>query len=406
MQGTIEDIDSRYAWFRLVISILLATIGCAGMWIVVVVMPDVQAEFGIDRAQASLPFTATMIGFAAGNLFLGRAVDRVGYFLPALVASLMVTAGLILAGLAATPLQFSFAHGALIGLGSSAMFGPLIADISHWFNRRRGVAVTAAASGNYLAGAIWPIIMPHLMSAYGWRGAYIAVGVFCMITMVPLVLLLRRRIDHGVALTSSTLPQEQAVLAISPRALQTLLVIAGFGCCMAMSMPQVHIVAYCMDLGFGIARGSEMLALMLAGGVVSRLVSGVVADRIGGIRTLLIGSVLQCLALIAYIPFDGLASLYVVSLIFGLSQGGIVPCYAIIIREYLPPAEAGQRIGMVMMSTIIGMSVGGWLTGWIYVQTGSYTVAFLNGVAWNLVNIGAILWLLTKDRRRAMLAAT
>jgi len=400
MQGTAADIDGQYAWCRLGISILLATIGCAGMWIVVVVMPDVQAEFGIDRAQASLPFTATMIGFAVGNVFVGRAVDRVGYFLPALVASLTLSAGLVLASLSATPLQFTFAHGALVGLGSSAMFGPLIADISHWFNQRRGVAVTAAASGNYLSGVIWPIIMPHLMEAYGWRGAYAIIGVFCILTMVPLLLLLRRRIDHNIAITSSARPRAKPSAAIPPRTLQALLVIAGFGCCMAMSMPQVHIVAYCMDLGYGIARGSEMLSLMLVGGVVSRLVSGVVADRIGGIRTLLIGSVLQCVALFAYIPFDGLASLYAVSLIFGLSQGGIVPCYAIIIREYLPPAEAGQRIGMVMMATIIGMSVGGWMTGWIYVQTGSYTVAFLNGIAWNLVNITAMLWLLSKTRAR------
>ncbi|RFC67615.1 MULTISPECIES: MFS transporter [Mesorhizobium] len=400
MQGTAADIDGQYAWYRLGISILLATIGCAGMWIVVVVMPEVQAEFGIDRAQASLPFTATMIGFAAGNVIVGRAIDRMGYFLPALVASLTLSAGLILASLSTTSSQFSLAHGALIGLGSSAMFGPLIADISHWFRKRRGVAVTAAASGNYLSGAIWPIIMPHLMDAYGWRGAYAAIGVFCAVTMIPLLMLLRRRIDHNIAMTAAAQKQTQSIAAISPRALQALLVVAGFGCCMAMSMPQVHIVAYCMDLGYGIARGSEMLSLMLVGGVVSRLVSGVVADRIGGIRTLLIGSVAQCLALFAYIPFDGLASLYIVSLIFGLSQGGIVPCYAIIVREYMPPAEAGRRIGLVMMSTIIGMSVGGWMTGWIYVQTGSYTVAFLNGIAWNLVNITAMLWMLSKSRPR------
>jgi len=391
MQGTAADIDGQYAWFRLGISILLATIGCAGMWIVVVVMPDVQAEFGIDRAQASLPFTATMLGFAAGSVIVGRAIDKVGYFLPALVSSLILGAGLILASLSTTSWQFVVAHGALVGIGTSAMFGPLIADISHWFSRRRGFAVTAAASGNYLSGALWPIIMPPLMAEFGWRGAYAAIGVFCLLTMIPLLLLLRRRIDYRLAMTSASRPRTTPVATMSPRTLQALLVIAGFGCCMAMSMPQVHIVAYCMDLGYGVARGSEMLSLMLVGGVVSRLVSGIVADRIGGIRTLLIGSVLQGLALLAYIPFDGLTSLYVVSLIFGLSQGGIVPCYAIIIREYLPPAEAGQRIGMVMMATIIGMSVGGWMTGWIYVQTGSYTVAFLNGIAWNLVNITAIL---------------
>jgi len=396
---THSDIDGSYAWTRLAISVLLATIGCAGMWVVVVVMPAVQAEFAIDRASASLPFTATMLGFAAGNVFVGRAIDRIGYWRPALVASLALGAGLVLAAMSTSVWQFALAHGVLVGLGSSAMSGPLIADVSHWFRKRRGVAVAAAASGNYLAGAFWPAIMPYFLEHYGWRATYAGVGLFCVVTMVPLVLLLRRRLDHAAVVEQSHAARQRS-LPLTPRQLQIMLVIAGFGCCMAMSMPQVHIVAYCMDLGYGIARGAEMLSLMLAGGVVSRIASGFIADRIGGIRTLLIGSVAQALALAAYIPFDGLASLYVVSLVFGLSQGGIVPCYAIIVREYLPAAEAGRRIGLVMMATIIGMAVGGWMTGVIYDWTGSYAAAFLNGIAWNLINIGAMLLILMKDRGR------
>lgn len=396
-----SPIDSHYAWARLAISVLLATIGCAGMWVVVVVMPAVQADFGIDRAGASLPYTATMMGFAIGNVVVGRWVDRIGYFLPALAASLALGLGLILASLSTSVMQFSLAQGVLVGLGSSAMFGPLIADISHWFQKRRGVAVTAAASGNYLAGAFWPAIMPYFLEGYGWRATYAGIGVICIATMVPLVFLLRRRIDQAAAHASNAKAIQRRALTLTPGQLQALLVLAGFGCCMAMSMPQVHIVAYCMDLGYGVARGAEMLSIMLAAGVVSRLASGFLADRIGGIKTLLIGSVLQCLSLFFYIPFDGLASLYVVSLVFGLSQGGIVPCYAIIIREYLPAAEAGRRIGLVMMATIVGMAVGGWMTGLIYDWTGSYAAAFLNGIAWNVINIAAILLIFRQDPERS-----
>jgi MFS family permease len=181
--------------------------------------------------------------------------------------------------------------------------------------------------------------------------------------------------------------------------LQALLIVAGLGCCVAMSMPQVHIVAYCMDLGYGVARGADMLSIMLAAGVVSRIGSGFLADRIGAVNTLLLGSALQCLSLVLYIPFDGLASLYVVSLVFGLSQGGIVPCYAIIVRDYMPAAEAGQRVGLVMMATIFGMAIGGWMSGWIYDETGSYAAAFLNGIAWNLLNLAVILFLSWQARR-------
>jgi MFS family permease len=200
------------------------------------------------------------------------------------------------------------------------------------------------------------------------------------------------RTEHG---RSSARPVQP--IALSPGALQVLLVIAGLGCCVAMSMPQVHIVAYCVDLGYGVARGGEMLSIMLAAGVVSRLASGFLADRIGGVKTLLVGSTLQCLALFLYIPFDGLASLYVVSLVFGLSQGGIVPCYAIIVREYMPAAEAGQRIGIVILATIVGMAIGGWMSGWIYDLTGSYAAAFLNGIAWNLLNMAIAFLLLWKS---------
>ena len=364
------DIDSTYAWMRLAVSVLLATIGGVGMWAVVVVLPAVQAEFGVDRAAASMPYTATMVGFAVGNVFIGRAIDRMGYWIPALLASVALAAGFLLASLTTSILQFTAVQGVLIGVGTSAIFGPLIADISHWFNRRRGVAVSAAAAGNYLAGAFWPIVMPYVM-AEGWRFTYAAIGIVCLVTMVPLVLMLRRPRRSPAAAGPDRQPGR---CSRSPfrRPLQALLVVAGLGCCVAMSMPQVHIVAYCMDLGYGVARGAEMLSIMLAAGVVSRLASGFLADRIGGIRTLLIGSVLQCLSLLFYIPFDGLASLYVVSLVFGLSQGGIVPCYAIIVREYMPARRPASAIGIVMMATIFGMAIGGWMSGWIYDLTGSY----------------------------------
>jgi MFS family permease len=403
-QANSPGIDSAYAWTRLGISMLLSTIGGVGMWAVVVVLPAVQAEFGVDRAAASVPYTATMVGFAAGNVLVGRAIDRMGYWIPALIAAIALGAGFLLASLTTSIHQFTLVQGLLIGVGTSAIFGPLIADISHWFNRRRGVAVTAAASGNYLAGAIWPFVMPLLMKAEGWRFTYAAIGVVCLATMVPLVLMLRRGAPREVAPGSPGSRPVQPI-SLSPAALQVLLVIAGFGCCMAMSMPQVHIVAYCMDLGYGVAHGADMLSIMLAAGVVSRLASGFLADRIGAVKTLLIGSVLQCLSLLFYIPFDGLASLYVVSLAFGLSQGGIVPCYAIIVRDYMPAKEAGQRVGIVMMATIFGMAVGGWMSGWIYDLTGSYAAAFLNGIAWNLVNLAAILVLMGKARRSAMAIA-
>lgn len=406
MNATLNSgIDSRYAWMRLIISVLIATIGSVGMWSVVVVLPAVQAEFAVDRSVASLPYTMTMVGFAVGNVWLGRIVDRAGIFLPLAGVAVALLVGYVGAAMAPSIWLFALLQG-IIGFGASATFGPLIADLSHWFRKRRGVAVAAAASGNYVAGAIWPLAMQFTLADEGWRFTYAAIGIFCIVTMVPLALLLRRRAPMMIAASDGAQkPAGQRSVDLSPRALQWLLAIAGVGCCVAMAMPQVHIVAYCVDLGFGVARGAEMLSLMLVGGIVSRLASGFLADHIGGVKTLLIGTVLQCLALLAYIPFDGLASLYIVSLVFGLSQGGIVPSYAIIVREYLPAHEAGQRVGIVIMATIVGMALGGWLSGWIYDLTGSYAAAFWNGIAWNVLNIAIMLFILMRGRAPAALRA-
>lgn len=396
--GSAADIDGSYAWRRMAISVLVGTVGGVGMWAIVVVMPAVQAEFGIDRADASLPYTATMLGFALGNVLVGWAVDRIGYWLPALGTAVLLGAGFILAAFTTSVLQFSLVHGLLIGVGTASSFGPLIADLSHWFNKRRGLAVSGAATGSYLAGVLWPALLPGVMTAHGWRFAYAAIGVACIVCMVPLILMLRRQPPHA-ALAGGPGTRPLRPISLSPSRLQALLVLSGLGCCVAMSMPQVHIVAYCMDLGYGVARGADMLSVMMAAGIVSRIGSGFIADRIGGVKTLLIGAVLQCLSLFLYVPFNGLASLYVVSLVFGLSQGGIVPCYAVIVREYMPAKEAGRRVGVVIMATILGMAIGGWMSGWIYDLTGSYAAAFLNGIGWNFLTISVAAFLLWTGRR-------
>ena len=400
-------VDSPYAWFRLVVAMVLCTIGGVGMWSVVVALPAVQMEFDVGRGAASLPYTLTLIGFATGGVMMGRLADRFGVARPIMGGSIALGLGYIASGFSTNLWEFMLAHGLLIGfLGSASTFGPLMANTSLWFVRRRGVAISICACGNYLAGTIWPPVVQHFIDSVGWRWTHIGIGVFCMVTMLPLTLALRR----PSPLFAAAAPRQFAVRApgidgMSPNMLMALLSLAGLACCVAMAMPQVHIVAYCGDLGYGAERGAEMLSLMLGFGVFSRLASGFVADRIGGLRTLLLGSVLQTSALVMYLWFDGLASLYVVSALFGLFQGGIVPSYAIIIREYFPAREAAARFGMVLMATLLGMALGGWMSGAIFDLTGSYRAAFANGVAWNVLNAGIALMLLRRRRRwRVVLA--
>ncbi len=397
--------DSTTAWLRLAVAVVLSTIGGVGMWSVVVVLPAIQADFGVDRAAASLPYTLTMLGFAGGGVIMGRLADRFGITVPIIVSTLALGAGYVAVGHAGSLWQVVIAHGLLIGSGCSATFGPLMADISHWFTRRRGIAVAIAASGNYLAGTIWPPVVQHFVASEGWRMTYIGIGLFCLVTMLPLSLALRRHIgSQHAAAASAEAARRQAALPLSPAALQVLLCIAGIACCVAMSMPQVHIVAYCGDLGYGVARGADMLSLMLGFGIISRVASGFIADRIGGVSTLLLGSVLQGVALLLYLMFDGLFSLYVISALFGLFQGGIVPSYAIIVREYFPSEQASTRVGLAIMATVLGMAFGGWVSGVIFDLTGSYQAAFLNGLGWNLLNVSIATFLLLRSPRHRILA--
>jgi MFS family permease len=392
--------DSAYSWRRLAISMAFATLACIGSWSVVVALPSVQAEFGVVRGAATAPYTIMMIGFAVAAVAMGRLTDRFGIVPAMIIAALCQSAGYVFAGMAGSIWQFGAAH-FLIGVGASIGFAPLMADVSHWFVRSRGLALALVATGNYLAGAIWSPILQQMIAANGWRWAHVAIGLILALAMMPMALFFRRRppqADYARAEAASE--AARSGLGLSPNALMTLLCVAGFSCCMAMAMPQVHIVAYCADLGYGAARGAEMLALMLGLGVVSRIASGFLADKIGGVAVLLIGTTMQAAALFLYLWFDGLASLYVISGIFGLFQGGIVPMYAMIARQYMPPREAGARVGFVITATIAGMAVGGLASGYIFDVFGSYRMAFLNGLAWNMVNIALIGWLYAWPRTK------
>jgi len=365
------------------------------MYVVSVVLPEVQTEFGVSRADASIPYTLSMLGFGIGGMWMGRWADRFGIARVLGVGAVGVAAGFVLAGMSGGIVGFALAQGLLGLLGIASTFAPLLADTAQWWNKRRGIAVAVCASGNYLAGTLWPPIAQWGVTQVGWRTTYICIGLFCGIGMALLALRMRTKPPTAQAATVNKhgVVASDRPFGLSVTQAQWLLSVAGVGCCVAMAMPQVHIVAYCSDLGFGAARGAEMLSLMLACGIVSRLVSGAICDRIGGIRTLLLGSALQGIALMMFLPFDGLVPLYVVSAMFGLFQGGIVPSYAIIVREHFPAKEAGARTGTIIMATLVGMALGGWLSGKIFDVTGSYHAAFINGIAWNALNFGIVLWL-------------
>ncbi|WP_244069838.1 MFS transporter [Bradyrhizobium sp. Ce-3] len=395
--------DSRRAWLRLIVAVVIGSLGSVGMWSVVVALPVVQTDFGATRGTASLAFTMVMLGFGIGQVVTGKISDRYG-IVAAIGAGIGILGlGYIGAGYAPSIWAFILLHFA-IGLSSAATFGPLMAEASHWFERYRGLAVAIAASGNYVGGTVWPPLVNYGMQSIGWRTTHIAIGIFTAVAMTLALAVLRMLMGAATRRSHVNAAPPRVDLRLSTNALTAILSLASISCCVAMSMPQVHIVAYCGDLGYGVARGAEMLSLMLGFGIISRIGSGFLADRIGGIRTLLIGSIAQGAALLFYLFFDSLTSLYIISAMFGLFQGGIVPSYAIIVREAMPASEAATRIGIVIFASVFGMSFGGWISGVIFDATGSYAAAFTNGLAWNLLNVSIILLLLMRARQRLAIA--
>lgn len=379
-----------YPVVRLIASLSLMTIGGSAMFASVIVLAPVAQEFGTGRGAASLPYALFMVGFGIGGVVMGRLADRFGIVVPAIIGSLCLPTGLYVASLATTITQFGLALGVLCGfLGASFIFAPLVADVSHWFTARRGLAVGIAISGSYVAGAVWPTVLQHFVDADGWRETYVWLALFTLCTMLPLCALLYRRpaIEPAGGGNAEIRPLQHRSLAMPPNLLQCLLCVAGVGCCVAMAMPQVHIVPYVLDRGFAAARGAEMLALMLGFGIVSRVMSGWLSDRIGGLRTLLVGSLLQALVLAVFLAADSLITLYATSIAFGLVQGGIVPSYAMIVRTFFPASQAGWRIGTTFLFTISGMALGGFLAGAIYDATGSYTWSYINAIAFNAMNL-------------------
>ncbi len=398
-----KNLPSYYPILRAANSLALMTIAMAGMYASIMVLEPATQEFDIGRGAGAMPYTLYMIGFGLGNIVLGKLMDRFGMALLALIGAICLPAGLYLASTAQHLWSFIFILSVLCGfLGGAFAFGPLVADISKWFDQRRGLAVGIVISGSYVAGAIWPPLLQGWIDSNGWRQSFADLALICALTMLPLSLIyLKKPATEDDGRTTGDSQRWQRPLGVSARQLQCLLCFAGIGCCVAMAMPQIHIVPHVIDLGFEAIDGANMLGLMLGFGIISRVSSGWISDRIGGVKTLLLGSGLQALVILIFLFVDTLNGLYLVSIAFGLSQGGIVPSYTIIIRKFFRASEAGARIGWIFVATTGGMALGGWMAGILYDLTGSYTLSFLNAIGFNIVNIAIAMFMLNRDTRPA-----
>ena len=415
----------RHAWSRnyrfvvLIASLLLLVIGAGAMFALVIALKSIAAEFGWPRAVPSLGYSLQFIGGGLGGIAMGYWLDRRGMAGPATLSGFMIGLGAVATAFVATEWQFYLVWGVLMGLlGQSTLFTPLIANVMRWFAvGGGGGAVGFVASGQSLAGALWPPLFRYLNETIGWRDTFLWYGVFAICTMVPLSLLLRRepgrsipsadgaaKADGRADAPRPSSPSSMRDLGLSTGQLQVVLSAAIIGCCIAMSLPLAHLVAYASDLGISTARAAEMLSLMLLMSFVSRMFGvGPLTRRLGGLRALFVFSSVQAVMLAALALVDGVAGLYVVAAVYGLGYGGLTPCYPVCIREYMPGGQVGRQTGIVIFWGTVGMAIGGWLGGFVYDLTASYEPAFFIGAGTNAVNLTIIAALIRRARARGAL---
>lgn len=398
-----ETHERPYGWVVVGASLLLMGIGTGALYVSVVALKLIAAEFDWPRSIPSLGYSLAVLGMGFGGILMGRWSDRSGVTAPAFLAAVMIPLGAYLASFSQGVWGFVATHAVLIGFfGIAGVFTPLMANVARWFDRRRGLAVGIVAAGQGLAGAVWPPVFRLLNDAVGWRDTFVLFALFALATMAPLVFLLRPRppaASDADALTSRS-GDDARILGLGKNRVHGMLCCASVGCCVAMAMPMVHIVAHATDLGYTHARAAELLAALLGSAFISRLLWGLVSDRIGGLRTLMYGSLCQALILTLFVFTDSLPGLYLVSVLFGLGYGGIIPAYTVIVRELFPFAEIGWRIGVVYLFATVGMAAGGILGGMVFDLSGGYAIAFVIGILFNLGNLALVVPLARRDRRR------
>ena len=385
----------------LVASLLFILVGTGSVYFIVVALKQIAAEFGWPRAVPSIAYGLSYFGAGIGGVFMGLWFDRRGMAMPAFVGGGMIGLGAILTSLVNSQWELFLIYGVMFGFfGRSVLFAPLTANITRWFEHNKSLAVGIVASGQGLAGMLWPQVFHYLILAVGWRQTAFIYGLIALVTMLPLALVLRQKAPALKQASGAT--QSPAGPQPSPHSrlvIQVSLSTASIGCCVAMSLPLTHILSHVSDLSFDPTRGAEILSLMLACAVISSFFGvGLIGGRYGGLRALFTFSTIQALMLAALAFVSSLPGLYVAAALFGLGYGGILPCYPVIVRELFPSAEAGRRTGLILLCAGLGMALGSWLGGYIFDLTGSYRLSFLIGVGFNLGNLAIIISLINRTR--------
>jgi MFS family permease len=400
-----STIETRASWAVCLTALAIAAVSFAAPAITVVGLKSIAADLGGERSVPALAYSLAWLGASVGGVAMGQAAERFGLRATVIFGSLMIAAGLVLAQ-SGNAMSLLIGYGVFIGLlGNAAMNAPLYIYVSRWFDRRRGTALALLGSGSSVSAAVWAPIFAAAEAQFGWRNTMLGFAVIEVSLILPAAALMLGPAPEARGVDSHTTGPRlvAAALGLRPATALSMLAAAGFCCCVPMAMPQGHLVALCTDVGISASIGAAMLSMLLGLAFLSRQIWGLVADRIGGLRTIFAGSVCQLVAMVGFLSTQSEAGLFAVSAVFGLGFSGIIPAYVLAVRELFSASEASWRVPILLLFSGSGMAFGGWLAGAIYDYAGFYAIAFATGILFNLVHlvlIGVLVW---RQRLRTIL---
>jgi len=399
-------LDSLYPWLIVAASLILLTMAQGALYLLSVSLKPIAEEFDWPRKVPSLAYGLASFFAGLGSIYMAQLSERIGLGPIALFGTCMISLGAVATSFVEEWWQLYLIYGLLIGLlGNSCVFSPIIANTTRWFERRRGLAIGIVGCGQSLAGVVWPQIVPLVNGSMGWRTTYLWYGLACFALMLPAALVVRRRPPAPKNAAAAGGDGDGLVLGWKPGVVMATLNVAIIGCCIAMALPITHLVAYGTDLGHLETEAASLVSMMLGFSMISRLGGGLLADRIGGLRTVFLGSAIQAAMLFVMAFTESLPGLLLVSAVFGIGYGGIIPIYAIAVRDHFPLAGAARRIAVLYFFGLFAMALGSWFGGWMFDQTGSYRPAFVLGSLANFGNLlllGVLIWRAYGPRARRL----
>lgn len=389
----VEEREYRYGWLMVAISAVLS--GCAVGLIssITMFLVPLSADLGWQRGETALAYGIGAVGIGVGGIFMGLLADRFSTRPVVMFGVLGTAVPLYLLSTLESTLELYIYYALLGGLGAAAIFTPMVVNVGYWFHANKGLALGISTAAQSAGHALFPFAISFLIVAVGWRDSYLALSASTLAVMMVLALFVRVPPGHAERMAAARAEETRTASAggdNGPVIILGWLSVATIFCCITMATPLMHVTPLALDKGFAADQAATVYAVVGLSAIIGRILYGKLADRIGGIRTYLVGSTLQTALVFWYTQIDTIEGLYFMSVAYGLGFAGVMTSIIIVIREHVPVHRQGVAMGVVGLLGWLGMGVGGYQAGYLYDLSGGYAWPFGAAVLAGVVNMALV----------------